>query len=259
MLMSTKLEAAIQAAGKAGDLLRDRFKTNLVIKEKSPSNLVTDLDTQSEEIILSTLRSSFPDFPALTEESGRTAGNYQGERWIIDPLDGTNNYIHGYPFFSVSIALESNGQIVLGVVHDPIAGKFYTAEADQGAYMNGEKIHVSNTMELNQALVGSGFPYYAWESEDNNSRQWARMIRRVVSLRCDGSAALDLCMVATGVLDGFWELDLEAWDLAAGSLIVQEAGGKVTLANGHPFTPYQRSVLASNVKLHNNILEIINC
>ncbi|MCC6147403.1 MAG: inositol monophosphatase [Anaerolineaceae bacterium] len=257
--MLTKLEAAIQAAGKAGDLLRDRFKTDLVVREKSPANLVTDLDTQSEEIILSALRASFPDISALTEESEKTIGNYNGERWIIDPLDGTTNYIHGYPFFSVSIALESNGKIVLGVVHDPIAGKFYSAEVGQGAYLNGEKIHVSNTTEMKQALVGSGFPYYAWESEDNNSQQWAKMIRKVVSLRCDGSAALDLCMVAAGVLDGFWELDLEAWDLAAGSLIVQEAGGKVTLADGNPFTPYQRSVLASNRKLHDSLLhEIIN-
>lgn len=256
--MPTKMEAAIHAAGKAGELLRDRFKTNLVIKEKAPANLVTDLDTRSEEIILSTLRSLFPEITAMTEESGTTHGIQTGERWIIDPLDGTTNYIHGYPFFSVSVALESNGQIVLGVVHDPIAGKFYSAEVGQGAYLNGERIHVSSTADLNQALVGSGFPYYAWETDDNNSRQWARMIKKVVSLRCDGSAALDLCLVAAGVLDGFWEMDLEAWDLAAGSLIVQEAGGKVTLANGNPFTPYQRSVLASNVKLHNDILEIIN-
>ncbi len=255
--MSMQLDVAIQAAKKAGELLRSRFRTHLKIREKAPANLVTDLDTQSEQIVLSILQSAYPDVSFITEESEKTAVNGSNEYWIIDPLDGTTNYIHGYPFFSVSIALERNDRIVLGVVYNPIADDLYTAELGQGAYCNGEKIHISNTSGLDHALIGSGFPYYAWNTEDNNSRQWARMIKKVVSLRCDGSAALDLCLVAAGVLDGFWELDLEAWDLAAGSLIVQEAGGKVTLVDGKIFTPYQRSVLASNGKLHDDLLSEI--
>jgi myo-inositol-1(or 4)-monophosphatase len=173
-------------------------------------------------------------------------------------LDGTTNYIHGYPFFAVSIALERDEKIILGAVYAPITGKMYTAELGKGAFLDGAKIEVSHTARLDKALIGSGFPYYAWESDDNNSWQWSKMIKKVVSLRCDGSAALDLCLVASGVLGGYWELDLEAWDLAAGALIVNEAGGKVTLANGGQFSPYRRSVLASNTNLHRALLDEIN-
>ena len=252
--MPTKMEAAIKAALQAGELIKNRFRTDLEIREKSPSNLVTEVDLQSEKLILASLKSAFPDIPSLSEETELLTEEFQSERWIIDPLDGTTNFAHGYPFFAVSIALEKDNQVVLGVVYAPILNQLFTAEQGLGAYLNNEPIQVSKTGLLDKALLGSGFPYYAWSHSDNNSRQWTRLIRKVVSLRCDGAAALDLCNVAAGSLDGFWELDLEPWDLAAGALILKEAGGKVTLVDGSPFSLYQRSVLASNTILHDEIL-----
>jgi myo-inositol-1(or 4)-monophosphatase len=252
--MPTKMEAAINAALQAGELLKKRFRTDLEIREKSPTNLVTELDLQSERLILESLKSAFPEIPALSEEAESITTGLQSERWIIDPLDGTTNFAHGYPFFAVSIALEKESQLVLGVVYAPILNQLFTAELGLGAYLNYEPIQVSKTGLLNNALLGSGFPYYAWSQSANNSSQWTRLIRKVVSLRCDGAAALDLCYVAAGILDGFWELDLEPWDLAAGTLIIKEAGGKLSLVNGDPFTPYQRSVLASNDLLHDVLL-----
>jgi len=252
--MPTQMEAAVQAALQAGELLKKRFRTDLEIREKSPSNLVTELDIQSEKLILASLKSAFPEIPALSEEADHTAEEHQTERWIVDPLDGTTNFAHGYPFFAVSIALEKDNQVVLGVVYAPILNQLFTAERGLGAYLNNEPIRVSKTALLNKALLGSGFPYYAWSHSDNNSAQWTRLIRKVVSLRCDGAAALDLCNVAAGILDGFWELDLEPWDMAAGALILKEAGGKLTLADGSPFSLYQSSVLASNTILHDVIL-----
>ena len=253
--MPTKMEAAINAALQAGELLKKRFRTDLEIREKSPTNLVTELDLQSERLILESLKSAFPEIPALSEETDSLTEEVQSERWIIDPLDGTTNFAHGYPFFAVSIALEKDNQVVLGVVYAPILNQLFTAEQGLGAYLNNERIQVSKTRLLGKALLASGFPYYAWSHSDNNSREWARLIRKVVSLRCDGAAALDLCNVAAGILDGFWELDLEPWDLAAGALILKESGGNITLVDGSPFSLYQRSVLASNALLHDEILD----
>ena len=201
--MPTKMEAAVKAALQAGDLLKKRFRTEFEVREKSPANLVTDLDIQSEKLILASLKSAFPEIPALSEEADFITEVQQSERWIIDPLDGTTNFAHGYPFFAVSIALEKDNQLVLGVVYAPILNQLFTAELGLGACLNSEPIQVSTTSMLNKALLGSGFPYYAWSHSDNNSWQWTSLIRKVVSLRCDGSAALDLCYVAAGILDGF--------------------------------------------------------
>lgn len=256
--MTSEMEAAVSAAINAGRLLKENYRQRLEINEKSPANMVTNLDLRSERMIVQSLSSLFPDIPILAEESGKGSEKKSAGQWIIDPLDGTTNYIHGYPFFAVSIALEREGRIILGVVFAPMLDQLFTAEAGQGAFLNHEKIFVSRTPALNKALVGSGFPYYAWENDDNNSLQCTRMIKKVVSLRSDGSAALDLCMVASGILDGYWELDLEPWDTAAGALIAAEAGGKVTLANGNPFSPYQRSVLASNSLIHEEMMDVIN-
>ncbi len=255
--MQKKAQAAVQAAYKAGDLLRNRFRSNFKIREEAPANLVTELDIQAEKIILDILCLEYPGIPALTEEGLAISNESPKERWIIDPLDGTTNYAHGYPCFAVSIALEHYGQIKVGVVYDPMMDQMYTAIQGQGAFVNGEPIRVSHTRTLSKSLIGSGFPYYAWTNTNNNSSEWAALIKRVVSLRCDGSAALDLCRVASGSLDGFWELDLEAWDMAAGALIVLEAGGLVTRVEGSPFTPFQRSLLATNGSIHAELLDVL--
>jgi len=253
--MQQKLDTAIQAAFKAGELLRSHFRSSFGVREKSPANLVTELDTRSEQLILEVLGTAFSHIPALTEEQPPESVTAADERWIIDPLDGTTNYAHGYPCFGVSIALEQAGRAVLGVVYDVMLDQMYTAVAGKGAFVNGSPIRVSQTTALNQALLASGFPYTAWTDPNDNTTEWARLLKQVVSLRSDGSAALDLCRVASGSLDGYWELDLEAWDTAAGALIVTEAGGQVTLADGGPFTPYQRNVLATNGKIHAEMLK----
>jgi myo-inositol-1(or 4)-monophosphatase len=256
--MPTEMEAAVSAALLAGDLLKSRFRTALETREKSPANLVTELDIQSEKLIMASLASAFPDIPMLTEESHPDWQGNPYERWIIDPLDGTTNFAHGYPFFAVSIALERDGQVVLGVVYAPMFGQLFSAQQGGGAFLNNERIHVSGTQVLNKALVASGFPYDAWSNEDNNSRQWSRLLKKVVSLRCDGAAALDLCYVAAGFLDAYWELDLEPWDMAAGVIIAKEAGAKVTLVDGKDFSLFNRNVAASNSLLHEELLSELN-
>jgi myo-inositol-1(or 4)-monophosphatase len=165
--------------------------------------------------------------------------------------------VHGYPLFAVSIGLERDGQTVLGVVYNPVLDELFAASAGGGATLNGNPIHVSATSSLADALLASGFPYDAWKKEANNSRQWLRFLQEAVSLRSDGCAALDLCHIAMGRLDGFWELELSPWDMAAGALIIQEAGGRVTGVNGEPFTPYGRDVLATNGHLHEEMLAVL--
>ncbi len=252
--MQEKTEAAIQAAYKAGKLLRERFRTKFLIREKAPTNLVTELDLACEEIIVTHLFGAFPSIAVLTEESDSTTSRDTVERWIVDPLDATTNYAHGYPCYAVSIALEVDGHVEAGVVYDPSLDELYVAERGMGAFLNGEPIRVSNTVKLGDSLIGSGFPYYAWGDPNNNSKEWAALIQKTTSLRCDGSAALDLCRVASGNLDGYWEMDLEPWDMAAGVLIVTEAGGRVSLADGRPFSLFQRTVLATNPGLYEELL-----
>ncbi len=256
--MEKRLAAAIKAAKLAGDLQLERLHSNFYINKKGPANLVTEIDLKSEQVILNHLWSTFPDIPAVTEETESSFELSGKEHWIIDPLDGTTNYAHGYPMFSVSIALEKNGQVELGVVYLPVLDQLFTAVRGKGALLNGKAIHVSGVNSLNSALAASGFPYDSWTNSDNNTSEWSRMIRNVTSMRCDGCASCNLCYVAAGYLDGYWELDLEAWDMAAGALIVKEAGGMVTLTNGEPFSPYQRSIFASNTLLHSDILSVLN-
>lgn len=255
--MSEK-EIAITAARAAGHFIRRQFgRIQVVESKKSVIDLVTDTDRQAEAIIVSILQQAFPSYGILSEESVSQLGKAQ-ESWLIDPLDGTTNYIHGYPLFAVSIALVRQDDVLLGVVYNPLTDELFVAEKGRGATLNGAPISVSATSLLANSLLASGFPYHAWETEEDNTREWQRFIKVVTSLRSDGSASLDLCHVACGRLDGYWELDLDPWDMAAGSLIVQEAGGKVTDRYGMPFTPYQRSVVASNGCIHEDMLSILN-
>lgn len=247
-------EAAILAAKEAGNYQKTKFRSTFQVREKSPANLVTEVDIQSEKIILDVLTEHHPDIDFLTEEQCVFEKQKAEQRWIIDPLDGTTNFAHGYPLFGVSIALERNGSVILGIVFTPMLDEIFVAERGKGAYRNGVPIEVSCVDELSQALLASGFPYDAWTNSDDNTHEWTALLKSVVSCRCDGSAAIDLCHVAAGNLDGYWELDLEAWDMAAGALIVEEAGGHVSLPDGKPFNIYKRGILASNNILHNSIM-----
>lgn len=252
----SEINVAIQAARRAGQTLRDHYNTPHQISFKGIINLVTEMDCKSESLVTEILRTAFPDYGILGEEGSKSSDPYIC-RWIIDPLDGTTNYTYSYPLFGVSIALEKQGEITLGVVYNPILDELFTAEKGGGARLNGEPIHVTDTTELGKSMLASGFPYDAWSTHANNCREWERFIRSTISVRCDGSASLDLCHTACGRLDGYWELDLEAWDMAAGVLIVQEAGGVVTQTDGKPFSHLQCSVLASNGHLHQAMMDVL--
>jgi len=253
----SEIRTAIQAVRTAGQVLREGFSKQHQISFKGIINIVTEMDLESERLVCEILRQDFPNYGILGEEGSQVHGSEEA-LWIIDPLDGTTNYSLGYPLFGVSVALEKRGELTLGVVYNPLLDELFVAEKGGGATLNGQSIQVTQTTELGKSLLASGFPYDAWSNLKNNSHEWNRFIKKAISLRCDGSATLDLCHVAMGRLDGYWEQDLEAWDMAAGALIVAEAGGMVSLCSGIPFSPYQRNVLASNGHLHAAMLGIIN-
>ncbi|MEE9181488.1 MAG: inositol monophosphatase family protein [candidate division NC10 bacterium] len=251
------LEAARVAAKEAGQILMERFGRRPQVYYKGRINLVTDVDRRSEASIVSFLHRRFPDHTILSEEGQGHVG--KGETcWIVDPLDGTTNYAHGFPFFAVSIALEHQGKLRCGVVYDPLREEWFTAVHEGGAYLNEEPICVSDTDKLDEALLCTGFPYDMRESAENNLNHFSNFSMRARAVRRPGSAALDLAYVATGRLDGFWELKLKAWDVAAGALLVAEAGGTVTDFGGGPLDIYRPEIVASNPHIHNAILQVLS-
>ena len=254
-----ELDAACVIARAAGEMLltRSQDPRQLEVQYKGAIDPVTEMDRRVEAFVREELTRRFPHHEILGEEGGISGTKSDSPRWLIDPLDGTTNYAHGYPCYAISMALEATGEIVLGVVYHPARDELFAARAGAGATLNGRPIAVSSTDQLGKSLLASGFPYDAWNSDRDNGREWHRMLKRVVSLRSDGSAALDLCHVAAGRLDGYWELDLEPWDMAAGALIVAEAGGQITRADGSGFTPYGRSVVASNGLIHDAIINTL--
>lgn len=248
------LEVAVDAARRAGGLLLERFGARRQVDYKgSPSNLVTEMDRQAEALIVERLRRRFPDHAILAEEGGTHAGSVT-HRWIVDPLDGTTNYAHGMPFFAVSIALEIEGQVALGVVYDPNRAECFTARRGQGAFLNGSPLRVSETPTLDESLLSTGYPYEIRKVRDNNLAEHAALMVRCRSIREMGSAAINLALVAAGRLDAFWELKLGPWDVAAGCLMVEEAGGRVTTPDGGPVDLGAPSVVASNGRIHGEIL-----
>jgi len=255
--MTSELETAILAARQAGQILRHRFGGQFKVDYKGAIDPVTEMDHQAQTLIANILGDPYPSYRLIAEEGLKHYSPGQ-THWIVDPLDGTTNYSRGYPFFAVSIALEKDGEILLGVVYNPILDELFVAERGKGALLNGQPIRVSQTVDLGKAVLASGFPYDMWTNPIDNASQWARFIKRTFSLRCDGAASLDFCHVAMGRLDGYWELDLEVWDMAAGALIVQEAGGRVSGVDGSPFSLDHRRVLASNGYLHNDLLSVID-
>jgi myo-inositol-1(or 4)-monophosphatase len=254
--MSFELETAIAAARAAGDLLLPYFGAARQVRHKGPTDLVTEMDSQAEDLVAYLLQEAFPTYGLLGEEGGERFVS-DNPCWLVDPIDGTVNYARGYPLFAVSIGLAQGDDVTLGVVYNPILDELFAAEKGQGATLNGRPIRVSTTAGLDKSLLASGFPYGVWTSEADNTREWRRFLKRALSLRSDGCASLDLCHVAAGRLDGYWEWELGPWDMAAGALIVQEAGGQVTQVTGEAFSPYGRGVLASNAHLHAEMLALL--
>jgi myo-inositol-1(or 4)-monophosphatase len=254
--MDTFLEAAQESARKAGEMLKRHLTDVRDISFKGSVNLVTNFDRQAQDQIVASLSSRFPQHDFLAEEdlSQERGSPY---RWIIDPLDGTTNFAHGFPVFSVSIALMHAGEIILGVVFDPSREEMYSAVKGKGAFLNGKEIAVSSTSELDKGLLATGFPYDVRTSRRNNLDHFTNFAVRAQAVRRCGSAALDLSYVACGRFDGFWELKLAPWDVAAGILLVAEAGGRVSDFQGKTPDIFGKELVASNDRIHGEMLDVL--
>lgn len=250
------LEEAVEAAKLGGDVLKQSYGQAKQIEYKGEINIVTEVDRRSERLIVELLRSRFPKHSILGEEGTNVAQSSE-YKWVIDPLDGTTNYAHDYPIFCVSIALEENGEIIVAAVYQPIFEELFVAEKRGGAYLNGRRIQVSRVNQLRQALLSTGFPYDVLENPGQAMKDFSRFVDASQAVRRDGSAALDLCYVAMGRFDGFWELRLKPWDTAAGILMVTEAGGQVTDIQGRPYSIYMDEIVASNGLLHDSMRQVL--
>ena len=255
------LNFAIQTAREAGHLLAERLGRALQISNKSELDLVTEADLASERLIIERIRTFYPRHSILAEESGASAPAEQDAqsewRWIVDPLDGTTNYAHGYPCFCVSMGLAHKGRLELGVIYDPVRDELFTAERGQGAALNGRRIQVSQTRTLNSALLCTGFPYDVRERSEF-ARHFTNFIMNAQAVRRDGSAALDLAYVACGRFDGFWEEGLHPWDVAGAVLMIEEAGGRVSHYDGTAFDIYSAPILASNGLVHEQMMHVLS-
>ena len=256
MNLEGMLEIAVTAVKASGAIQKEWLRKEKRIELKGEINLVTDVDRRCEQRIIEIIRMTFPEHNILTEETSMPQLP-SPFRWIIDPLDGTTNYAHGYPRFCTSISLEKEGRVILGAVYDPLLDELFTAQQGEGAFLNGERIAVSATDQLINALLCTGFPYDLRESRENNLDCFNRFIMEARAIRRDGSAALDLCYVAAGRFDGFWELKLHPWDVAAGKLIVEEAGGRVTNFRGGLLHLDGKETLASNGKIHEEMIKVL--
>ncbi len=256
MNIDTYEAEGVRAATRAGGYLLERFRTDFAVLHKGAIDLVTEVDVASEEMITAGIAAAFPDHSILAEE--KHAGGVRGRcTWIIDPLDGTTNYAHGFPFFSVSIGLEIDGRVELGIVFDPVRKELFKARRGEGAFCNGEPLRVSDTGDVGAGLLATGFPYDIRTSRENNLDHFRAFALAAQGLRRTGSAALDLCYVAAGRLDGFWESKLNPWDCAAGFLMVTESGGRVTGYEGQPVTIYDAEVAASNGRIHEQMIALL--
>jgi myo-inositol-1(or 4)-monophosphatase len=250
--MTDFLPTATALAREAGAILRAGYDQPKHVEHKGTIDLVTEYDKRSEAIILGGLRAAFPTHSFHAEESGRSAGDEY--EWFIDPLDGTTNFAHGFPLFAVSIALAHRGQLIVGVVYDPLRDELYAAAAGQGTTGNGRRLGVSAVPTLGEALLVTGFPYDVRTNPVNNLADFAHMQLRSHGVRRPGSAALDLAWLAAGRVDGYWEYRMKPWDVAAGALLVREAGGRVTTFSGDDDFLNQPTIAASNGHLHAELL-----
>lgn len=249
------LSFTVDLARAAGAVLRQGLNQPREIMFKGRADIVTDVDLASERLIVQALNEHFPDHAVVGEEGG-------GARdarfvWVVDPLDGTTNYAHGYPVFSVTLALLDQGEIQLGVTYDPLRDECFTAERGQGAWLNGRELRVSSTPTLRTALLSTGFPYHRFTAPQNNIAQFGAILMQCQGIVRSGSAAIDLAYVAAGRSDGHWEIGLKPWDCAAGALMVTEAGGRTTNWGGAPFDPWDGWTIATNGAVHDEILQVL--
>ncbi|HEX4998947.1 MAG TPA: inositol monophosphatase family protein [Terriglobia bacterium] len=251
-----RLTTAIDLARRAGAVLRGYVGREKGIEYKGRANLVTRADKESEALILAGIRDRFPEDAILAEESG-AVGVSSATRWIVDPLDGTTNFAHQYPAYTVSIGVEMDGTVVCGVVYEPLRDELFSAARGKGSFLNGERLQVSNVNRLAEGLLITGFPYDFRDRLDRVLAQFRGFLTEAQAVRRGGSAALDLCYLAAGRCDGFWELGLHPWDTAAGTLIAAEAGARITDFEGRPFSIDMREILASNGRIHEEMAAIV--
>jgi len=254
------VDFAAEVARAAGDILNYYATRDKKVEHKGRANLVTVADRESEALIIREIHSRYPNHTILAEESGLVDASSQASdtaRWVIDPLDGTTNYAHQFPMFSVSVGFEQDGKMLCGAVYDPVRDEMFTGSRGKGAFLNGEPILVSDVSRLSQGLLLTGFPYDFREKVERALNLFRSMLVASQAVRRAGSAALDLCYIACGRSDGFWELELSPWDTAAGLVIVEEAGGRVSDFDGGPFSIYAREILSSNGSIHAEMMSAI--
>jgi len=259
------LDFAVELAKRAGVIVTESYERTMQIDRKSKRDVVTDVDYRSEALVLEAIRDQYPADAILAEESGHHRRRSRGgtgrattsRTWVIDPLDGTTNYAHGFPWFCVSIALEVDGEVRLGVIYQPMLDELFTAVKGEGAFLNGRLLRVSRREPLKNCLLATGFPYDRTRDNENNFANFVNFQMAARAVRRAGAAALDLANVAAGRLDGYWEVKLKPWDVAAGQLLVTEAGGRVTNHAGEPFSIYDHRVLASNGLVHDAMVALL--
>ncbi len=252
-------KTAIQAARLGGAILQDYAKKGFTVHSKGETiNLVTEADLHSEKAIIQSIRTIFPEHQILSEEQGLQDIPKHPIKWIIDPLDGTVNFAHGFPMYNVSIGVEYQGTCVIGVIYDPTRDELFLGQQGRGATLNGTPIHVSGTHKIAEALLVTGFAYDIHTATDTNLKEFCAFTVRAGGMRRTGTAAIDLCYIACGRLDGFWELQLSPWDTAAGKVIVEEAGGKVTDYAGGPYSIYGKTILATNGHIHQEMVDVLH-
>ncbi|MGD9291066.1 MAG: inositol monophosphatase family protein [Desulfobacterales bacterium] len=250
-------QTAIEAARQSAKILQARFGNISLIRKKADAEIVTEADTESEKAIITAIRAEYPDHSILGEECGliESPSEY---KWILDPLDGTVNFAHQIPIFCISIALSFQDTIVLGVILDPVNDELFTAVSGQGAQLNGDRIQVSASEAVSESLLVTGFPYNVGEVFEPVMARYGRCLKASQAIRRLGSAALDLCYVACGRFEGFWEQNLKAWDTAAGALMVVEAGGRVTTFSDQPYQVNHAEILATNGRVHQEMLGLMD-
>jgi len=254
------ISTAIEAATEAGKYLKKNLGKvrNIQLKDGGEKNLVTEIDKHSEEIIIEIIKKHHPSHDILAEESGKTRGQSSDYRWIIDPLDGTTNFTHSFPVFCVSIGLEHCGELIAGAIYDPNFDELFTAEKGKGAFLNGKRIHVSSVDSLKRSLLVTGFPYNIAENPDHAVEHFVQFLMDAQAVRRMGSAAIDLAYVAAGRYEGFWEVWLNPWDMAAGAIILTEAGGMLSDFSGNGFSIYEKQILATNGRVHEEMKKILS-
>lgn len=253
--MDDLFSLACKTIEKASNLiLKNLNKIRKISYKKGDFNLVTNVDREAEAFILKEITSKYPNHSIIAEESGKYKGN-PNYKWFIDPIDGTTNFAHGYPCFCISIGFRKNGVLEFGLIKNPLTGDLYSARKNKGARLNGKKISVSKIKTLKNSLLITGFPYDRKTSTMNNLKNFCKLTLLTQGVRRDGAAAMDLCYVACGKVDGFWEIKLSPWDVAAGVLIVQEAGGKITDIKGNEYDVFNDKIVATNGFIHNELIK----